>query len=455
MTSIYKRLSSKESNGLSEVLLRVRNAKDYDINAKSGIFVTKDNFKNGEIVVNRRKMGNDVIYHEEQEKKMANLCATILNAVAGADKAEITPKWLRTVIDKFNNPEKYVKAAAPKADIYTLMLEWCDKSGVCEARARGNHSLMRIIASYVAFVNATDKKRKKFDFNVDHVTREDIEDFFDYVKNEKELSEEYPRLFKKLNELCPEGVCKGISLIKARGTNYVAWLEKRLRAFFNWLYKERITTNRPFEGLSLQRESYGTPYYISIEERNQIADYDFSNDKRLETQRDIFIFQCFVGCRVGDLMSFTEGNITNGMLVYTPHKTKNKGETPIQARVPLHAKALELIEKYKGADRKGHLFPFTSGQKYNVAIKEIFTAAGITRNVEVRNPITGKNEIRPLNEIASSHLARRTFIGNAYFKVSDPNIIGKMSGHAEGSKAFARYRRIEDETLQSVISLIG
>lgn len=81
--------------------------------------------------------------------------------------------------------------------------------------------------------------------------------------------------------------------------------------------------------------------------------------------------------------------------------------------------------------------------------------SGITRYVEVRNPKTGDNELRPINEIASSHLARRTFVGNAYFKVSDPNIIGKMSGHVDGSKAFKRYRKIEDSTLQDVINQIG
>ena len=106
-------------------------------------------------------------------------------------------------------------------------------------------------------------------------------------------------------------------------------------------------------------------------------------------------------------------------------------------------------------DAKGRLFPFISPEKYNDAIKEIFTEVGINRNVVIRNPKTGENEIRPINEIASSHLARRTFVGNAYFKVSDPNIIGKMSGHVEGSKAFSRYRKIEDSTLLDVINQIG
>lgn len=222
-----------------------------------------------------------------------------------------------------------------------------------------------------------------------------------------------------------------------------------------WLYESDKTKNRPFDGIKIGSEKFGTPYYISISERNEIAEYDLSGCKRLEAQRDIFVFQCFVGCRVGDLVKLTSENIIDGMLVYAPHKTKDEGEQTLQARVPLHPKALALVEKYKGVDAKGRLFPFISPQKYNDAIKEIFTEVGINRHVVIRNPKTGENEIRPINEIASSHLARRTFVGNAYFKVSDPNIIGKMSGHVEGSKAFSRYRKIEDSTLLDVIKQIG
>lgn len=51
-------------------------------------------------------------------------------------------------------------------------------------------------------------------------------------------------------------------------------------------------------------------------------------------------------------------------------------------------------------------------------------------------------------------MARRTFIGNLYKQVQDPNLIGKMSGHVEGSTAFTRYRRIEDDTLRDIIDKI-
>ena len=96
-----------------------------------------------------------------------------------------------------------------------------------------------------------------------------------------------------------------------------------------------------------------------------------------------------------------------------------------------------------------------SPRAFVAVVVMIFTLCGITRNILIRNPKTGENELVPINTVASSHLARRTFIGNAYFKVSDPNIIGKMSGHVDGSRAFRRYRNIEDDTLRGVIDQVG
>ncbi len=74
--------------------------------------------------------------------------------------------------------------------------------------------------------------------------------------------------------------------------------------------------------------------------------------------------------------------------------------------------------------------------------------------VTVLNPTTREEEKRPLNEIASSHLARRTFIGNLYKKVKDPNLVGSLSGHKEGSKAFARYRDIDEDMKKELVSLL-
>ena len=89
-----------------------------------------------------------------------------------------------------------------------------------------------------------------------------------------------------------------------------------------------------------------------------------------------------------------------------------------------------------------------------MAIKKIFTVCGVDRLVTILNPTTGEEEKRPINEIASSHLARRTFIGNLYKKVKDPNLVGSLSGHKEGSKAFARYRDIDEDMKKELVGLL-
>lgn len=65
-----------------------------------------------------------------------------------------------------------------------------------------------------------------------------------------------------------------------------------------------------------------------------------------------------------------------------------------------------------------------------------------------------EQEIRPLNEVASSHLARRCFVGNLYKQVKDPNLVGALSGHKEGSRAFARYREIDEDMKRDLVSML-
>jgi len=223
-------------------------------------------------------------------------------------------------------------------------------------------------------------------------------------------------------------------------------------AFFNWCLDTEKTTNRPFRNYESTPDLYGTPIYITIDERNHIYNTDLSHRPNLAVQRDIFVFQCLVGCRVSDLYKFTKQNVINGAIEYIPRKTKDGH--PVTVRVPLNATAKEIIAKY--ADYNGTtLLPYISEQKYNDAIKEIFKLSEITRTVTVLNPTTREEEKRPINEIASSHLARRCFVGNLYKQVKDPNLVGALSGHKEGSRAFARYREIDEDIRNELIKMLG
>ena len=456
MKVILSLSSKRDASGFAQVLLWSRkrvNGIQIGMRAKSGCYIKPEKFD----AVNNRvdeykstKLKTDEVRrHNDEACRLRRLLSYIDEAERNTEAGDFNGSWLAEVADRYNNPTK-AKNAAQGKDIYTLFVEYLTKKQFSTDFHKGNLVMIRSVFRWEAFRNATE--RKKFTACVFSLNKEDIEDYKDYLTNEKALSEEYPAIFSQIINY-PEYIGKGNRKIEARGSNAVYKLLKKFKQFFAYLNSEGITHNNPFEGVDMGAEKFGTPYYITTEERDIIASTEMPT-QHLTTQRDIFIFHCFIGCRISDLIKLTADNINNGVLTYTPHKTQDEGVQALQARIPLHHKAKELITQYEGKDEQGRLFPFISNQKYNDAIKEIFTIAGITRMVEIRNALTGQIEQRPINEVASSHLARRTFCGNLYFKVQDPNLIGKMSGHTEGSKAFSRYRKIEDETLKSAIDLL-
>ena len=167
----------------------------------------------------------------------------------------------------------------------------------------------------------------------------------------------------------------------------------RIRTFFYWCNSNKKTRNRPFDDFPLEECTYGTPYYITVEELHKIYGTNLMRHPQLAVQRDIFVFQCLIGCRVGDLLKMTKSNLIDGAIEYIPRKTKEG--RPLTVRVPLNQTAKEIAARYKGLDGD-KLLPFISEQKYNLAIKRIFKAAGLKRLVTVINPTTREEEKRVL-----------------------------------------------------------
>ena len=235
---------------------------------------------------------------------------------------------------------------------------------------------------------------------------------------------------------------------KQRGQNSIIGTMSRLHTFVRWSIKRGYMNRDPYDDYVIGTAIYGTPFYLTKEERNQLYQAKFPDNPGLDVQRDIFVFQCFIGCRVGDLMKMTKANVINGAIEYVPRKTKEG--RPYTVRVPLSPTALEILERYKDQP-DGRLLPFICEQDYNRDIKKMIKLAGIDRVVTTLNTITREEEKHPIWEVASSHMARRVLVGNLYKEVKDPNLIAKISGHVENSRAFSRYRDIDEEMAKEVI----
>ena len=235
---------------------------------------------------------------------------------------------------------------------------------------------------------------------------------------------------------------------KQRGQNSIIGTMSRLHTFVRWSIKKGYMNRDPYDDYVIGTAIYGTPFYLTKEERNQLYQAKFPDNPGLDVQRDIFVFQCFIGCRVGDLMKMTKANVINGAIEYVPRKTKEG--RPYTVRVPLSPTALEILDRYKDQP-DGRLLPFICEQDYNRDIKKMIKLAGIDRVVTTLNTITREEEKHPIWEVASSHMARRVLVGNLYKEVKDPNLIAKISGHVENSRAFSRYRDIDEEMAKEVI----
>lgn len=240
---------------------------------------------------------------------------------------------------------------------------------------------------------------------------------------------------------------------KPKSRNTVNDRMKLLKAVMRWAVKTRRIPRNPFDSYAGGGQNvYGTPVYLTLEERHRLEKFNLSRWPRLELQRDIFIFQCCVGCRVSDLVRLTRANIVDGELHYVARKTRE--ESPRTIKVPLNRTALRIVSRYSGGSSDG-LFPQVySLTAYNACIKQAMKLAGLRRRAVVINPLTREPVTKHLYEVASSHMARRTFIGNIYKKFKDQGLVSELSGHSQGSQAFARYREIDLEMKREMVSAI-
>lgn len=452
------------SAGESEINLRLYVSRDIRLRIGSGIWLDRKRWgKKNDINI-------PIIQGEERElllekrnklKALTDVLEQEINT--STDKTAITREYLEKIVKRFHKPTK-AKREFEKS-FFDVIDTYLAAHKLSENRLKNFRVLARCLHRFELYKRKDGSRG--FTLSFANLTPELLRQIEDFLLDEKSVFLQYPEIYeqypysakvavktpkrKRPSTLDEHGneVPKGMP--KPRGQNSVADMLTRFRAFVLWAIDNGYTVNNPFRHFSIGEIVYGTPIYISNEERTQLLETDLSDDKEVETQRDIFVFQCLVGCRVSDLYKMTYRSIINDAIEYIPRKTKE--DRPITVRVPLNDTARKLIAKYQDYSRDT-LFPFNTEQDYNRKIKEAFRRAGLDRTVTVLDQQTRQEVQRPLHEVASSHMARRTFIGNIYKKVKDPNLVGALSGHKEGSKAFARYRTIDDDIKKELIGFL-
>ena len=435
--SVYLREAKEDGKqGVSCICFRVRD-KEIDIKVASELHVI-DKYWDGDALRYRR---NAVVDKGEQRRVPEQVAAIIQHIESYFDRNKANSDWLRQTIEDVLHPNRAYERKHP-----TLLVRMAEYIKQHEGTNRTKcqiENVYRKLTRYVAY-NREIIRNKDFNLFVENITLEGMNDFRDYVANEHLLYMEYPEFYK---DYVPARYKP-----KEKSSTTIINTMNLLCVFLHWCKKMGYTTNEVFLQYGCKVPVYGDPFFLSIEERNILYDADLSEVPQLEAIRDIFVFHCYIGCRVGDLYRLTRENIKDGFVEYMPQKTKKCEAKTV--RVPLHEKAQRILAKYENSN-SDKLLPFKPVYTYNNGIKELLKFCGIDRMVTVLDTHGYRTVQKPMYEIASSHTARKTFVGNLYKQVPDPNLIASMSGHVEGSRAFARYRNIDDDMKRKLVDMIN
>ena len=285
------------------------------------------------------------------------------------------------------------------------------------------------------FLVITDRQR----ITAEEFTTDILLEFRQYVYDEYKYVTLYPGLY-------PSGAGHRAPKKRLRDTTVVHDL-KLLQAFFAELENTDEIRRSPFRKISMEKRRvlmhvmYDAPIFLRCEELKRVM--KSSAPANLQWAKNIFVLNCAIGCRISDLLRLSMANIAmsdDGIpyVHYMPSKTARLQSTNLEVTTPLIEPAVDIINR-TGLKLMGMNHHYGK-QCYNKALRDLLKFCDITRQVSLFNPESGNNEYRPLYEVASSKLARKTHID----MLNKVQINYYAAGlHRAGSDAVFRYTNLE------------
>ena len=248
----------------------------------------------------------------------------------------------------------------------------------------------------------------------------------------------------KFPQLYPSGDGRHAPHKRCKDTTVVHDL-KALQAFFRELEDTGEIRKSPFKRISTEKRRsimhvmYDAPFFLRADELRRVM--HASVPPELQWAKDIFVLNCALGCRISDLKRLTMDKLAvsaDGIpyIHYLPSKTSKESRREIQT--PLIAPALEIVRRTRLAFNGPN--PNYEKQVYNKALRRLLQFCGIDRRVCLFDPELADNVYRPLYEVASSKLARKTHV-DLLTKVQINYYAAGL--HREGSAAVFRYTSLD------------
>ena len=183
-------------------------------------------------------------------------------------------------------------------------------------------------------------------------------------------------------------------------------VSKRVDIPFTW-YDSNLNSFEFVKDESNKELASNKKVTLTEEQLKQLYDYPITGTelqvrKRTEI-RDLFVLQCLVGQRVGDMQKFFNGDNEKDEEEDTISIIQQK--TKARAIIPLTPLAKEIISKYQNTELKYYK---PSNSNLNAELRIIAEEAGL--NIPITFEDKDGKQVKPLFELVHTHTARHTFI---------------------------------------------
>lgn len=228
--------------------------------------------------------------------------------------------------------------------------------------------------------------------------------------------------FHEITEQLIEEMTSYFQRVEKNKHNTISTLTKNFKKYLARANKQGIYSPVHYSEVK-HRQMRGTINFLTAEEVNRIYQYyksPFINESH-KIAASKFLFSCFTGIRISDIMDLDESKIQLNILKFTAVKTKK-----IQ-NIRLNKTAKELIDD-------GYIFYGMSKQKIREHVKGIAYVADIKKHVNY-------------------HMSRHSFATNFLMQGGRVEVLQKLLGHATLNQTMI-YVHVVDEVLNEQILLL-
>ncbi|MBT2623772.1 tyrosine-type recombinase/integrase [Chryseobacterium sp. ISL-6] len=254
-----------------------------------------------------------------------------------------------------------------------------------------------------------------------------LEDFQAQYKLKFTLGNFDEKIYNKFLKYCIED--------KDHSANTVHRNVGLLKTFLYWTLNKKYTYNNSFINFKKPPKFRTDEVALNYQQVEEIYNYDFSKNKRLERVRDLFVFGCVTGMRFGNYNRISKQDIQGDFIRVIDLKSKTKNLS-----IPLNSISRAILEKYD------YELPNISNQKMNEFIKEVFKEMKFTE--DIKKTMKYGDELVDIKsefwERISSHTARRSFITIMKNNKVPDKVIMSYTGHTS-LEVFNNYYRPSEE----------